>query len=98
MWHAHVVQRFMHALLNKKIVPPVPPPLTPPRENHSTHDTVMCSSVPHNVHAQNILYNGYFWGGKIFVSCEFLASSWKNFRGHGILCVQTPNYEVLFCG
>ena len=33
----------------------------------------------------HIPYNGYFWGGKIFMSSEFLASSWKRFRGRGIL-------------
>ena len=33
----------------------------------------------------HIPYNGYLSGGKIFVSSELLASSWKNFRGHGIL-------------
>jgi len=32
-----------------------------------------------------IPYSGYFSGVKIFVSSEFLASSWKTFRGHGIL-------------
>ena len=45
-----------------------------------------------------IPYSGYFSGGKIFVSSEFLASSWKNFRGCGILRVRTPNYAVLFRG
>ena len=32
------------------------------------------------------------------MSSEFLASLWKNFRGHGILRVQIPNYTVLFHG
>ena len=45
----------------------------------------------------NIPYSGYFFGGKIFVSSEFLASSWKNFRGHGILN-HTQYYVVLFRG
>ena len=36
---------------------------------------------------------GIFWGGKIFVTSEFLASSWKNFRGHGIL-----NHTLVLCG
>ena len=43
-------------------------------------------------------YSGYFSGGKIFVSSEFLASSWNHFRGCGILRVRMPNYAVLFCG
>ena len=45
-----------------------------------------------------IPYSGYFSGGKSFVSSEFLTSSWKNFRGHGILRVRPPNYAVLFRG
>ena len=40
-----------------------------------------------------IPYSGYFSGGKIFVSNEFLASLWKNFRGHGIL-----NHTPVLCG
>ena len=41
-----------------------------------------------------IPYSGYFWGGgKIFVSSKFLASSWKTFRGHGIL-----NHTPVLCG
>ena len=32
-----------------------------------------------------IPYSGYFSGGEIFVSSEFLASSWKNSCGRGIL-------------
>ena len=31
-----------------------------------------------------IPYSGYFSGSKIFVSSEFLASSWKIFHGHSI--------------
>ena len=49
-------------------------------------------------HAKQLPYSGYFSGGKIFVSSEFLASLWKNFRGHGIVCVRTPNYVALFRG
>ena len=33
-----------------------------------------------------------FWGVKIFVSSEFLASSWKNFHGCGIL-----NHTPVLC-
>ena len=40
-----------------------------------------------------IPYSGYFSGGKIFMRSEFLASSWKNFRSHGIL-----NHTSLHCG
>ena len=36
---------------------------------------------------------GIFGGGKIFVSSELLASSWKNFRGRGIL-----NHTPVLCG
>ena len=32
------------------------------------------------------------------MSSEFLDSSWKKFCGCGILCVQMPNYAVLFHG
>jgi len=40
-----------------------------------------------------IPYSGYFFrGGKIFVSSEFLASSWKSFRGRGIL-----NHTPVLC-
>ena len=57
--------------------------------------------IAHNiiayVHTQhihcNIPYSGYFWGGKIFVSSEVLASSWKNFHGCGIL-----NHTPVLCG
>ena len=38
-------------------------------------------------------YGRYFSGGKIFVSSEFLASSWKNICGHGIL-----NHTWVLCG
>ena len=31
----------------------------------------------------DISYSGYFSGGKLFVSSEFLASLGKSFRGHG---------------
>ena len=41
----------------------------------------------------SIPYSGYFSGGKIFVSSEFLASSWQNFRGRGIL-----NHTPVLCG
>ena len=41
----------------------------------------------------HVLYSGYFSGGKIFVRSEFLASSWKNFHGHGIL-----NHTSVHCG
>ena len=44
----------------------------------------------------HIPYSRYFWGGKIFVSSEFLASSWKIFCDCGILCVQMANYAALF--
>ena len=40
-----------------------------------------------------IPYSGYFSGGKIFVSSEFLDSSWRNFRGRGIL-----NHTPVLCG
>ena len=33
----------------------------------------------------SIPYSGYFWGGKIFMNSEFLASLWKYFHGRGIL-------------
>ena len=40
-----------------------------------------------------IPYSGHFSGGKIFVSSELLASSWKYFRGCGIL-----NHTLVLCG
>ena len=40
-----------------------------------------------------IPYSGYFSGGKIFMGSEFFASSWKNFRGFGIL-----NHTLVLCG
>ena len=43
-----------------------------------------------------ILYIGYFSGGKIFVSSEFLASFWKHFRGRGTVRMRKPNYAVMF--
>ena len=39
------------------------------------------------IHRLKLLYSGYFSGGKMLVSSEFLASLWKNFRSHGIVCV-----------
>ena len=45
----------------------------------------------------HILYSGYSSWGKIFVSSEFLASSWKYFHGHGILN-HTWYYAILFRG
>ena len=44
----------------------------------------VCNEIP---------YSGYFSGGKIFVRSEFLASSWKKFRGCGIL-----NHTPVHCG
>ena len=41
----------------------------------------------------HIPYSGYFSGDKIFVRSEFLASSWKNFHGRGIL-----NHTPVLCG
>ena len=41
---------------------------------------------------QDVPYSGYFGGVKIFMSSEFLASSWKNFHGRGIL-----NHTPLLC-
>ena len=46
----------------------------------------------------HILYSGYFSGGKMFMSSEFLASLWKNFHGCGTVRVRTSNYAVLFHG
>ena len=45
-----------------------------------------------------VLYSEYFSGGKIFVSSEFLASSWKIFRGCGTVHVRMPNYAEMFHG
>ena len=42
--------------------------------------------------AAQIPYSGYFSGSKIFVSSEFLASSWKNLFGRGKL-----NYTPVLC-
>ena len=33
----------------------------------------------------SVPYSGYFSGGKIFVSSKFGDSSWKRFRGRGML-------------
>ena len=41
----------------------------------------------------HVLYSGYFSGGKSFVSSEFLASSWKIFRGCGVL-----HHTPVLCG
>ena len=44
----------------------------------------------------DIPYSGYFSGGKIFVSSELWASSWKNFHGRGILN-HTPVLAMWYC-
>ena len=53
------------------------------------HYTGLILQIP----VKNIPCSGYFSGGKIFVSSEFLASSWKNVRGCGIL-----NHTLVLCG
>ena len=46
----------------------------------------MCNKCIHVFICQMIIpYSGYYLGGKIFVNSEFLASSWKYFRGCGLL-------------
>ena len=50
-------------------------------------------NLSHSCSGCRIPYSGYFSWGKIFVSSEFLASSWKNFRGRGIL-----NHTPVLCG
>ena len=44
------------------------------------------------LHGQLLPYSGYFSGGKIFVSNEFLASSWKNFHSRSTL-----NHTLVLC-
>ena len=60
---------------------------------HSHHSLSLRKmvSVLFPVHAYR--NSRYFLGGKIFVRSEFLASSWKNFRGCGIL-----NHTPVHCG
>ena len=45
--------------------------------------------------AVSVMYHiaGIFQGGKSFVISEFLASSWNNFRGRGIL-----SHTPVLCG
>ena len=49
--------------------------------------------LPLAVNETLVPYSGYFSGGKIFMSSEFLASLWKNVCGHGIL-----NHTLVLCG
>ena len=58
----------------------------------STADRTPISRVNRLPH-MGIPYRGYFSGGKIFVSSEFLASLWKYFRGRRIL-----NHTRVLCG
>ena len=41
----------------------------------------------------HVLYSGYFLRGKLFVSSAFLASSWNNVHGCGIL-----HHTPVLCG
>ena len=58
------------------------------RERERERMECLCYLLYLHVHVHvhvHVPYSGYFSGGKIFVSSEFLASLWKNFCGGGIL-------------
>ena len=57
------------------------------------HMYIFCMYVSVHCCISHVPYSGYFSGGKIFVSSEFLASSWNNFRGLGTL-----NHTPVLCG
>ena len=61
--------------------------------NRLTCCTIVRLSPYPSLLVQQVPYSRYFSGGKILVSSEYLASSWKNFHGRGIL-----KHTLILCG